>query len=187
MSLYRHVSSKEELLALMADAAWGEELPGPPVPGEAWRAGLSRWVWAVRASARSHPWVVRIPISGLPVLPRSVAWFEQALACLRDTGLTEARKGSVVLLLSGYVRNVVTAEADIAAAIQASGLDLSQWMSSYADMLRRLTDLRRFPALAAFIAAGTFHAADRPDEEFVFGLDRILDGIEALIQAAPAR
>jgi AcrR family transcriptional regulator len=186
MSLYRHVSAKEELLALMADAAWGEEFPVPPVPGEGWRAGLSRWVWGIRANARNHPWVVRIPVSGLPVLPRSVAWFEQALACLRDTGLTEARKGSVILLLSGYVRNIVATETDIEATIQASGLDPSQWMSSYADMLRRLTDLRRFPALAAFVAAGVFDVADGPDDEFMFGLDRILDGIETLIQAAPS-
>src|SRR4029077_19188801 len=41
MSLYRHVSAKEELLTLMVDAAW-DEAPGTPVPGDGWRAGLSR-------------------------------------------------------------------------------------------------------------------------------------------------
>jgi hypothetical protein len=35
--------------------------------------------------------------------------------------------------------------------------------------------------LPAFIAAGVFDAEDGPDDEFIFGLDRILDGIEALI------
>jgi hypothetical protein len=34
----------------------------------------------------------------------------------------------------------------------------------------------------AFIAAGVFDAADPPDDEFVFGLDRILDGLGALIE-----
>ena len=29
MSLYRHVSAKEELLTLMVDAAWGEVPDGP--------------------------------------------------------------------------------------------------------------------------------------------------------------
>jgi AcrR family transcriptional regulator len=181
MSLYRHVSSKEELLRLMVDATWGDP-PGPAAPGESWRDGLSRWAWAMRAAIRRHPWVVRIPISGLPVMPREIAWFEDALACMAGIGLSEARKASVIMLLSGYVRNLATTEADIEAAIRASGLSPDEWMASYPRLLRRLTDPRRFPALAAFIDAGVFDAADDPDDEFVFGLDRILDGIQALAE-----
>ncbi len=181
MSLYRHVSAKEELLRLMVDAAWGDS-PGPLAPGENWRAGLSRWAWALRAGARRHPWVVRIPISGLPIMPREIAWFEDALACMYSTGLTETRKASVIMLLAGYVRNLATTEADIQAAVQASGLDQAGWMASYPRMLRHLADPQRFPALTAFIAAGVFEDADGPDDEFIFGLDRILDGIEALVR-----
>ncbi len=131
--------------------------------------------------------MVRIPINGLPIMPHEVAWFEHALACLHDTGLTEARKASVVMLLAGYVRNLATTEADIEAAIRASGLNPGEWMSSYADMLRQLTGPRRFPALRVFIEAGVFDAADDPDDEFIFGLDRILDGIEDLIPARTGR
>ncbi|HJY70016.1 MAG TPA: TetR/AcrR family transcriptional regulator [Streptosporangiaceae bacterium] len=179
MSLYRHVSSKEELLTLMVDAAW-DEAPGTPVAGEGWRAGLARWAWALRAGARRHPWVVRIPLNSLPIMPNEVAWFENALACLADTELTEARKASVIMLLAGYVRNLATTEADIAAAIKASGLAPMEWMAAYPRMLAELTDPRRFPALAKFLAAGVFEMEDGPDDEFIFGLDRILDGVEAL-------
>jgi AcrR family transcriptional regulator len=181
MSLYRHVSGKEDLLRLMVDAAWGDS-PEPPASGENWRDGLSRWAWAMRGNARRHPWVVRIPLNSLPIMPREVAWFENALACMADTGLTEARKASVIMLLAGYVRNVTTTEADIAAAIVASGLSPAEWMSSYPRMLRQLTDPERFPALTAFIAAGVFDVEDGPDDEFIFGLDRILDGVEALVR-----
>ena len=180
MSLYRHLSSKEELLRLMVDAAWGD-YPGPLAPGESWRDGLARWAWAMRTGIRRHPWVVRIPISGLPIMPREIAWFEDALACMEGTGLTEARKASVILLLSGYVRNVASTEADISAAIAASGLRPDEWMASYPRMLSQLTDPQRFPALSTFIAAGVFDAYDDPDDEFIFGLDRILDGVEVLI------
>jgi len=114
-------------------------------------------------------------------MPREIAWFEDALACLAGTGLSEARKASVILLVSGYVRNLAITEADIAAAVAASGLGQDEWMASYPRMLGQLTDPRRFPALTAFIAAGVFDAADGPDDEFVFGLDRILDGIGVLI------
>ena len=199
MSLYRHVAGKDELRTLMVDAAWGSPPDGPPSggalssgamsdragPGEGWRAGLARWAWALRARGRRHPWVVRIPLNSLPILPNEVGWFELALACMRDTGLTEARKASVIMLLAGYVRNLATTEADIAAAIQASGLTPVEWMSSYPRILAGLADPQRFPALTQFIAAGVFEAQDGPDDEFIFGLARILDGLEALIGARP--
>ena len=169
MSLYRHVSSKEELVRLMVDAAWGDS-PGPLLPGEDWRAGLSRWAWGFRAALQRHPWAGHLPISGLPIMPREIAWFEDALACLAGTGLTEARKASVIMLLSGYVRNLAATEADIAAVVAASGLGVDEWMASYPRMLGQLTDPRRFPALTAFIAAGVFETADSPDDEFIFGL-----------------
>ncbi len=183
MSLYRHLSAKEELLELMTDAAWGDP-PATPAAGEEWRTGLARWAWALRANARRRSWVVRIALISLPIMPHQVAWFENALACMADTGLTEARKGSVILLLAGYVRNIIATEADIGAAVVASGLDMSAWMASYAGMLRRLADPQRFPALREFVEAGVFDVADGPDDEFIFGLDRILDGIATLINAA---
>jgi AcrR family transcriptional regulator len=204
MSLYRHVAGKDELRTLMVDAAWGAPPDGAlsdgalsdgvqsdraqsdrAGAGEGWRAGLARWAWALRTGARRHPWVVRIPLNSLPILPNEVGWFELALACMRDTGLTEARKASVIMLLAGYVRNLATTEADIAAAIQASGLTPAEWMSSYPRILAGLADPQRFPALTQFIAAGVFEAEDGPDDEFIFGLDRILDGLEALIGARP--
>jgi AcrR family transcriptional regulator len=182
MSLYRYVAAKDELLALMVDAAFGTP-PAAPGPDEGWRAGLSRWAWAMRAAVRRHPWALRIPISGLPVRPHEVAWFEEALTCLRDTGLAEAEKASVILLVSGYVRNVGTQDADIEAAIRASGTTPQEWLSSYGRMLTKVADPQRFPAISKFVAAGVFETADDPDDEFIFGLERLLDGIDALVRS----
>ena len=180
MSLYRHVSAKEELIEHMVDTAWG--LP-PDRLAEDWRAGLTRWSWGMRTAFRLHPWGVTIPLKSLPIMPNEVAWFENALACLADTGLSEPRKASVIMLVAGYVRNLAATEADIGAAMQASGLPPDQWMAHYAQLLRKLADRQRFPALATFIDSGVFDAADGPDDEFVFGLDRILDGVAVLIEA----
>jgi len=182
MSLYRYVAAKDELLALMFDAAYG---PSPTGPGgdAGWRAGLSRWAWAMRAATQRHPWVLHIPIRGLPTLPNEVAWFEEGLRCLQDTGLEENEKASAILLVSGYVRNAGMIDADIEAAVRASGKTPDEWMASYARALTLLADPRRFPALTKFIAAGVFDRADPPEAEFAFGLDRVLDGLAALIRA----
>ena len=188
MSLYRYVAAKDELLALMVDAAYGPHPIGPPpetAPGTGWRAGLSRWAWTMRAAMQRHPWVLQIPISGLPTLPNEVAWFEEGLRCLAGTGLAENEKASAILLVSGYVRNAASIDTDVEAAIRASGKTPDEWMSSYARTLTQLADPQRFPALTKFIAAGVFDRADPPEAEFTFGLDRILDGLAALIHARP--
>jgi AcrR family transcriptional regulator len=179
MSLYRYVNAKDELLKLMMDAAMG--VPPAVPPREGWRAGLSQWAWAMRTVSQRHPWALRVPISSLPVYPHEVAWFEQGLGCMRQTPLAEAQKASVIMLLAGYVRNAAATDADIAAAIRASGTTPDEWMASYARLLTRVTDAQRFPAIASFMAAGVFEVADDPDDEFIFGLERILDGIDVLV------
>jgi AcrR family transcriptional regulator len=179
MSLYRYVESKDELLALMVDAALGA-VPPTPVEGS-WRARLERWAWATVRGLREHPWAVNAPIAGPPLAPHAVAWFEDALAALEGTGLTEAEKPSVVLMLSGYATNHVTVMNQVESGFFAEAPDAA--MRGYADTLRRLADPQRFPALHRVLAAGVFDRADPPDEEFAFGLERILDGIEALISS----
>src|SRR5947209_1711918 len=164
MALYRYVASKEELLALMVDAALGE----PPAPGEppalgaaggaaqrevpGWRAGLARWAWAYHDRILEHLWSLRVPITGPPLTPNSVAWLDRGLACLAGTGLAEDEKASVVLLLSGYVRN----EGALTAELTAAGAISDAAMAGYADTLRSLAAPERFPALRALLDAGVF-------------------------------
>jgi AcrR family transcriptional regulator len=180
MSLYRYVSAKDELLMLMSDAAYGP----PPLrgPDDDWRTGMANWAWGSLERLRRHPWVLRIPISGPPITPNQIAWLEAGLQSLQDTGLTEAEKMSVILLVSGYVRNDATISADVDAAARAAGANLQEFMPAFARILRRVTDRERFPALTAVLATDLFDVDDDPDDEFRFGLERILDGIEVLVR-----
>jgi len=184
MSLYRYLAAKDELLALMVDAAF-ETLPSAPVPNEAWRAGLSRWAREHLGVLRRYPWVVRIPITGPPVTPNRVLWFERGLACLGGTSLSENEKISVLLLVNGFVRNdaLLTSDLRIAAGATGSAVEIP----SYGRLLSGLVDPQRFPALSGAIAAGAFNGPDDPDAEFNFGLGRILDGVTALLAKAALR
>lgn len=181
MSLYRYVATKDELLALMVDAVCGLP-PAAPTPDTPWRAGLERWGWDYRAILQRHPWVLRIPISGPPITPNQIAWLEEGLRALRATALAEREKLSVMLLLSGFVRNEVAQATDIATAALATGTTEDQAMAAYGRLLGHLIAGDRFPALWAVIAAGVMDEPDSPDEEFVFGLARVLDGVESLIR-----
>jgi AcrR family transcriptional regulator len=179
MALYRYVRSKDELLALMVDAC-AHPLPELD-PGAGWRAGLEGWAWAERAMYRRHPWILRVPISGPPALPGQLAWLERGLAALGGTGLEEGEKLSIILLLTGYVRNAGMLEADIGEVLRSGDQSALELMTGYGRVLRRLLDRDRYPALHAVIDAGVFEEEDEPDYDFIFGLQRVLDGIGALI------
>lgn len=176
MSLYRYVASKDELLTTMVDTALGT--PPPAGADEDWRAGLTRWAVGVRIAYHSHPWSLRVPISGPPLGPNNVAWLDNALAALGATPLAEQEKLSCVLLVSGFVRNDVTLALDFA---QAGGG--APQMPGYGQLLARLTSAEERPSLHRAIASGSLDDPDDPDAEFNFGLTRILDGIAALIAA----
>lgn len=60
-------------------------------------------------------------------------------------------------------------------------------MPAYAQKLLRLTDAERFPALHEAIASGAFDDDHDLDAEFDFGLERLLDGIAALVGARGPR
>jgi AcrR family transcriptional regulator len=174
MSLYRYVAAKDELLLLMVDTALGT--PPPPTPGEDWRAGLTRWAVGVRTAYQRHPWSLRVPISGPPLGPNNVAWLDNALDALAGTALTEQEKLSTVLLVSGFVRNDVTLGLDFA---EASGGEPQ--MPGYGRLLGRLTRAEQFPSLHRAIESGSLDDPDDIDGEFNFGLERILDGMAALM------
>jgi AcrR family transcriptional regulator len=177
MSLYRYVESKQELLALMIDAAIGTVPPTPATGG--WRTRLGRWAWSTVEAMRDHPWAANAPAAGPPLAPNAVAWFEDALSAMEGTGLTPQEKPSIVLLISGYVQNHVTVMGQVGEGFLAEDPDAA--MRGYSETLRALTAADRFPALHEVLNAGVFDRADPPDDEFAFGLERILDGIEALI------
>ena len=185
MSLYRHVQAKDDLLAHMVDAAF-TAAPPATAPDAPWRAGLDGWAAAHLAVLRRHPWLVRVPISGPPSMPSQVLWFERGLGCLRATALAEAEKVSVLLLLNGFVRNQATLEADLAVAARTAGLAPAEVSSGYGDLLARVADADRFPAVHAVLRAKVFAGEGALADDFRFGLDRILDGVDALIRARTA-
>jgi AcrR family transcriptional regulator len=187
MSLYRYVSSKDELITFMLDSAYGPP-PKPPADGEGegegWREGLLRWAWAEHDALARHPWVLRVPLSGPPTGPNQIGWLEVGLRCLRGTGLTEAQKMSVMLLVTSFVRIEATVRAEITAAT-AAAVETGEAPDpgvAYGQMLAVVADPVRFPALRAVLDAGVFDHPDHPDDEFVFGIERILDGVAALVR-----
>ena len=179
MALYRHVASKDELLALMVDGAAGRP---PELPLDAgWRPATEAWT---RALARvSKGWVIEVPISGPPVGPNAVAWMEAGLRALRDSGLASLERLAVITTLSGYVRQHAALLQGMSQ--HTGGRPQREIELEWRHTLVKLIDPERFPEVSAVLAPAAFdtggHDAET-DPDFDFGLNCILEGVARLAE-----
>lgn len=188
MSLYRYVTSKDELLQLMwnASAQGAETLV---LRGDGWRARLRDWALVQREMIDQHPWITQMPMAAPPLAPNSLTFVERGLETLDGTGLTDADKLRVIGLLSSYTLSEARMAHDAArAAARANEAGApTSGAQSFEALLRQLVDQETYPLL--YKLAWSKELGDDPSgfneqEEFLFGVDRILDGAEALINAS---
>jgi AcrR family transcriptional regulator len=180
MSLYRYVGSKGELLILMLDAAFGPLPPALPPPAP-WRRALESWAEALHAVYREHAWMLEVPVRELPQTPNALAWIDSGLQSLAAAGLTGENQLGALLLLDGHARNAARLDTDL----RADGEDAGA-RPPYSQLMAPLIDATRFPALRRLLDAGELDspATSTGQPGFAFGLQRLLDGIDALIAAS---
>lgn len=172
MRLYGYIATKEELLDLMVDAAYGEITP----VGDGWRDVLRSLAEAVRQAAHRHEWLADL-LGGRPQLgPNALASGEAVLAAMGGVDLEVVVPA--VAAVNAYVIGAVRREITERRAERASGLDQRQWQATHGPYLRRTFATGRFPALAAMVHDGPHLDAD---ENFRAGLDFVLDGIAARV------
>jgi len=185
MSLYRYVATKADLLLLMVNAAVDDPPDLLAENGDDWRAGLEQWSRANIGYLIRRPWIMQVAITGPPVSPKQLAWMESGLAVLARTPLTPDEQLGVLQLLLVHSLGEARLAIDLIAAEQAA---LEQavpapTMQTYGQVLRRLLDPALHPSLLAVVEDGVFDASTSySDEDFSFGLDRVLDGIGVLIE-----
>jgi AcrR family transcriptional regulator len=182
MSLYRYVASKQELLSLMIDGAFGQVGAEEPVEGT-WRERLAEWARIELSAYRQFPWVLRIPVSGAPIMPNQLRFLEWGLRALGDTKLAEHEKLSVILLLTSFTRSYALLSSELAAAAEADD-PMARVQPNYGRLIRALTTAADFPALHAVVDSGAFdfdEEFDGLDYDFHFGLERVLDGVANLV------
>ncbi|WP_405913660.1 TetR/AcrR family transcriptional regulator [Streptomyces sp. NBC_00963] len=173
-AVYRYVSSRDELLVLAAEAAWG---PAPDLETgtDQWRAAAARWTRAMIERCDTHPWLPDLPIRGAPATPNLLRWTEVLLEALTGAGLSSAESLGCALLLDGYARRIASARRDVrdssAAPVQSAAVTR---------FLQPLLHEHGYPILASMMTHNEYDDAIG-DDEVDFGLTRILDGIEVLI------
>lgn len=181
MSLYRYISSKDDLLLLMQDAVCDISFSVDEDETN-WREGLRGFVRATIDAFRKHPWFGDIPISGVPITPNQLKLIDHTLKSLHSLPLNNYEKMSIVLLLSSYARSSGSILKDMDQAIKAGKSPGSFSGKDYSSALKELVTPERFPYLSPVILSGAYTEENEEEntvgDDFDFGLERILDGIE---------
>ncbi|TQM80950.1 TetR family transcriptional regulator [Saccharothrix saharensis] len=172
MSLYRHVPGREHLVDLMRDAVLGDP---PPSTGAEWRTELeafARHAWELR---KRHPWLAEARGRHVPG-PNALAHYEHALGIVAGTGLPPAEVVAAVTLVGRFVDAEASALVEAARVERGTGVSDEQWWGERDALFARFD---RYPVLTGLWEAGGF---DQPVDPFEFGLSRLLDSIELLVQ-----
>ncbi|GAA2370679.1 TetR/AcrR family transcriptional regulator [Nonomuraea africana] len=186
MALYRYVGSKDELLTVMADSA----VPPPPERGDlSWRDYLAAWTRANRDFLLSRPWLLSVQGLTPPMGPRRLYWLDRVLDALGDTTLDDAEKFNAATALSGYALT----DATLVHTMNAGGERLAAagvtGATDYGEVLAEVLDPQTYPALSAMMRSGLLRDSEgwTEDADFLFGLNLLLDGIEALMSRRAPR
>ncbi|MDT0441639.1 TetR/AcrR family transcriptional regulator [Streptomyces johnsoniae] len=181
MSLYRYVPGKEDLLDLMFEMATG--MPDTDAWPDDWRGRLTAYAVDSRAMLLERPWMADIPLSGPPMGPNNLTWMEAVLSALDGTGLRDEDMAGMLMLLASFVLHDVQRQLSMTRAVPHTGFSYEEWGEVYGRTLTARADPARFPTVSRVAATGVFSAeAATADEDFLYGITFVLDGIDSLIQ-----
>lgn len=169
MSLYNHVANKDAILDGIVEQVLAEiDLPRP---GEAWRVAMKRRASSAREVFSRHPWAIGLlEARTANSSPNRLGYYDAVLGCLRQAGFSPRLAMRAFSILDSYTYGFILQELNLPfddrESLDAVGSDLLHQMAE------------RYPHLAevtlAAMQTGYDHAV-----EFDFGLDLVLDALEA--------
>lgn len=172
MSLYRHVTSKEELLGGLIDlvfAAVEVDEPGT----RPWRVAMRDRANSHRAAMRRHPWAIGFMEGRMRPGPESLRVHDRTLGVLREAGFPFRDAVHANSVLDAYVYGFALQERDLPAQADGATAEVMREQSRHVPQMEAHPYL--VEAMGEFADGGYDY-----DAEFAYGLELILDGIERL-------
>ena len=182
MSIYTYVPGRSELIGLMVDEVIGEK-GFPPHEGTLRErmAGVARQGWN---EYHRHPWLLQVDNTRPWIGPNGCDLYEWQLAAIEGAGFTDLEMDQVVTLLSGFAASAARTSIDSRRTAEESGISDAQWWEINAPVLERVMPPGSYPlgGRVGTVAGQEYNAVGDPERAFHFGLDRILDGLERLLE-----
>ncbi|MFG3642768.1 TetR/AcrR family transcriptional regulator [Micromonospora sp. NPDC047762] len=124
-SLYRYLSSRDDLLDLMTDRAVGELRPYPQVEGD-WLKTMVLLGRRQLALFGAHPWLPDVIHRPSGAGPESLAWFDNCIRVLEPVRCPVTAKFEAIAMMTGVVSLFARRES-AAGTFSFAGMDLTTY------------------------------------------------------------
>ena len=169
MSLYNHVANKDELLDGMIDLVFSEiDLPAG---GADWKTEMRRRAVSSRHALSRHPWAIGLMESRTSPGPETLRHHDAVIGSLRAAGFSIALAAHAFSVLDSYIYGF---------ALQEAGLPFhtAEETAEVAQMILSQHPADEYPHLTELTVEHVLRPGYDYGNEFEFGLDLILDGLE---------
>jgi AcrR family transcriptional regulator len=169
MSLYKHVANKDDMLDGMVDVVFSEiDLPSSGIP---WREAMRKRAFSAREALARHPWAIGLTESRMKPGPANLRHHDSVIGCLREEGFSIEMALHAYSALDSYIYGFALQERSLPFETPDQVAEVSQMM------------LAQFPAGDyPYLTEAMVEHVGKPGydhaDEFEFGLDLILDGLE---------
>jgi AcrR family transcriptional regulator len=178
MSLYNHVANKEDLLDGMIDVVFGEiDLPSG---GEQWKAAMRQRAISARRVLSRHGWAIGFMESRSSPGPATLRHHDAVIGCLRDAGFSIELAAHAFSVLDSYIYGFALQERSLPFHTPEETAELAQDIFS-------AIPADEYPHLAELTARHVLQPGYDYGDEFEYGLDLILDGLETTSDQAARR
>jgi AcrR family transcriptional regulator len=175
MSLYHHVTNKDDLLDGMIDVVFGEiELPSDC--GD-WMGSMRRRALSARQVLARHGWAIRFMESRTSPGPATLRHHDAVLGCLRNAGFSVQLAAHAFSVLDSYIYGYALQERSLP-------FDTPQQTAELAQEILARFPVNEYPHLAELTAEHVLQPGYDYGNEFAFGLDLILEGLERASSSA---
>ncbi|MFJ8882166.1 TetR/AcrR family transcriptional regulator [Streptomyces sp. NPDC102402] len=187
MSLYWYVDTKDDLLELALDTVFGE-IPATPEDSD-WRERLRELAGRYRAMLVRHPWASALAGRFLNIGPHSMLFSYAVQDVVRTTGLPLERQTGATAAVFQFVYGFGTTEGHFVQRTLEAGLTQDEYVERAMGTIRADPELRQVmrPSEELMAARGGGTVEEMRERDFVFALDLLIAGIEAMCARAAHR
>jgi AcrR family transcriptional regulator len=172
MSLYNHVRNKVDMLDGMVDLVFSEIDLSPS--GADWRIAMRARAISARQALLRHPWAIGLMESRANPGPATLRHHDAVLGSLRRAGFSVDMAAHAYSILDGYIYGFTLTELTLP-------FNNSEAVPGVAEVAGKILEGFR-PGEYPYLAEMAIDRAMKPGydygDEFEFGLDLILDGID---------
>jgi AcrR family transcriptional regulator len=175
MALYRHVASKDDLIDAMIDVVFGEI--GLPSGGAGWKTAMRQRAISLRDVLARHRWAIGLMESRRHPGPANLRHHDAVIGKLRAAGFEIGMVAHAYSLLDGYIYGFALTKMNLPFETPDEVVDVAQ-------TILEPFPLNEYPNLAEFITEHAMKPGYDYGDEFEYGLDLILEGLERIQNSA---